>query len=60
MKTVKEINLPWLVIHEIADEIYVAARFMVRKTAESYVQSKTYGRYYVMHEDDPQLKLLKI
>lgn len=60
MKTVKETDLPWLVIHEIADEIYVAARFMIRNTAESFVQSKTYGRYYVMHEDDPQLELLKL
>ena len=60
MKKVKEINLPWLVIHEIADEIYVAARFMIRDTADSYVQGKTYGRYYVMHEDDPQLELMKI
>ena len=60
MKTVKEIDLPWLVIHEIADEKYVAARFRLWKTAESYVQGKTYGRYYVMHEDDPQLELMKI
>lgn len=60
MKTVKEINLPWLVIAEIADEVYVAARFMIRDTADDYVRDRHYGHYYVMHEDDPQLELLKI
>lgn len=59
MKSVKEINLPWLVIREIGDTVYVAARFMIRDTAEDYVSKMSYGKIYVMHEDDPQLELLK-
>lgn len=44
------IDLPYLVIHEIAGECYVAARFMIEDTAMAYVQSKSYGNYYALHE----------
>ena len=54
------IDLPYLVIHEIAGECYVAARFMIEDTAMAYVQNKSYGHYYVMHESqlDDEYKVI--